>query len=298
MAARKKRSTGRKPTRRSDTGRSASPKPRPAGKKGRPARRSPAVKVTPAKGLAPSPDGLIRLNRFLADAGICSRRAADELIATGRIAIKGEVVVELGVRVDPMSTEVFFDGQPVRREKKVYVLYNKPKHVVCTNAAGDAGRRVIDFLPKLRGRVYAAGRLDAESEGLLLLTNDGDLAQAVTHPSHGITKTYAVVIKGRVDEDGLKKLRKGVWLSEGKTIGALIKVERRSRDRSYMKVTLREGRNREIRRIFARVGHSVLSLKRIRIGRLNLHGLSSGKYRFLRPDEVKDLRADAGRSSD
>ncbi|MHC5063118.1 MAG: pseudouridine synthase [Planctomycetota bacterium] len=247
-----------------------------------------ALKVTPLPAELPE-DGKVRLNRFLASAGVCSRRAADELIEQGRVTVNGEIVSTVGSRVDASSDDVRFDGSRVQPEKKLYLLFNKPRGVVCTNAKNEQRRRVIDYLPEVRGRVYTVGRLDADSEGLILLTNDGDFAQRIAHPSHGVPKTYAVLVKGRVGKAETDKARGGVWLSEGKTGGARIIIQRLSRDRSYLKVILREGRNREIRRIFAKLGYPVVSLKRVRIGELSLHGLGSGRYRFLTQEEVRQL---------
>ena len=249
-----------------------------------------AFKVTPMSVVIET-DDKVRLNRFLASAGICSRRAADELIRAGRVSINGKQVQELGVRIDPMTDEVRMDEQVVVQEKKVYVLFNKPKGVVCTNARNEQRSRVIDFLEKVKGRIYTIGRLDADSEGLILLTNDGDFAQEMAHPKYGVPKTYAVLVRGSVNPEALKKVRGGVWLAEGKTSGADIKIERRGRDKTYLKVTLREGKNREIRRIFAKLGSPVLTLKRVRIGGLTLHALRSGKHRFLKPDELEKLRS-------
>ena len=243
-------------------------------------------------------DGRIRLNRFLATAGICSRRGADEAIAKGRVMVNGEVVTQLGVRIDPAEDDVRCDERRVRPEAQVYVLFNKPKGVVCTNARNEVRKRVIDFLEKVRGRLYTVGRLDAESEGLVLLTNDGIFAQSVAHPSFGVSKTYAVLVRGRLTKTETKKVRGGVWLAEGRTGGARIRVERLGRDRTYLKVQIQEGKNREIRRVFARLGHPVLSLKRVRIGHLTLHGLGVGKHRFLTRAEVDDLVAQAKKAED
>jgi 23S rRNA pseudouridine2605 synthase len=255
-----------------------------------------AIQVTARPGGVPSeqPDAdgarrSVRLNRYLAESGLCSRRGADELIATGAITINGEPVTELGTRVDPLSDDVRHAGEPVRPERKVYVLLNKPRGVVCTSARGEQRKRVIDLVPEIRGRVYTVGRLDAESEGLILLTNDGDFAQAISHPSHGVPKTYAVLVRGKVDAETLQKVRGGVWLSEGRTGGAEARIERVSKDRTYLKVVLREGRNREIRRVFARLGYPVKELKRVRIGPLSLHGLGRGRWRFLTRGEVREL---------
>jgi len=234
-------------------------------------------------------DGKVRLNHFLAKAGVCSRRNADELIATGRVEVNGEVVTELGVRVDPLEDDVRFDGSRLQPEKSVYVLLNKPKGVVCTNATHEQKKRVLDLLPTIRGRVFTVGRLDMDSEGLLLLTNDGAFAQEMTHPSYGIGKLYSVVVRGRLEDEHLDKARGGVWLSEGPTGGMELKVDRMTKDRTYLKVTLREGKNREIRRVFAKLGYPVASLKRVRIGSLTLHGLGDGDWRFLQLNEVAKL---------
>ncbi len=236
--------------------------------------------MTPLPGRSAG-DGKVRLNRYLASAGLSSRRGADGLIAGGRVRVNGEVVRELGVCVDPESDEVLFDGVPVVPERRVYLLFNKPKGVVCTNAKNEQRKRVIDCVPEVRGRLFTVGRLDADSEGLVLLTNDGDFAQSVSHPSRGVPKTYAVLVRGRVDQEAVQKARGGVWLSDGKTAGAHVRIERTSRDRTYLKIVLREGRNREIRRVFAKLDHAVLSLKRVRIGPLTLHGLGRGRYRYL-----------------
>lgn len=284
MAARKK-GTGRKGPTRKRPG--ANGKKRPSGRP-RVARKK-VFKVTPMPVVIES-DDKVRLNKFLASAGICSRRAADELIRAGRVSINGDLVRELGVRIDPMLDEVWLDDVRVMQERKVYLLFNKPKGVVCTNARNEQRKRVIDFLDKVKGRIYTIGRLDADSEGLILLTNDGDFAQEMAHPKYGVPKTYAVLVRGSVDARAVTKVRGGVWLSEGKTSGANVRIERRGRDRTYLKVTIREGKNREVRRVFAKLGNSVLMLKRVRIGGLSLHGLRSGRHRFLRPEEVAELR--------
>ncbi len=235
-------------------------------------------------------DGKVRLNHFLAQAGVCSRRHADELIAGGRVQVNGEVVRELGVRVDPVDDDVQYDGARLQPERSVYVLVNKPKSVVCTNAAYEKKKRVVDLLPTIRGRIFTVGRLDLDSEGLLLVTNDGSFAQEMTHPRYGISKLYSVMVRGRIDEKNITKARGGVWLAEGPTSGMEIKIERLAKERTFLKVTLREGKNREIRRVFAKLGYPVISLKRVRIGHLTLHGLKAGAWRFLQADEVTRLR--------
>ncbi|MGB3966075.1 MAG: pseudouridine synthase, partial [Planctomycetota bacterium] len=268
------------------------------GARGRPVRtsrrRAQGLVVTPAAPPEPvSKDGKVRLNHFLAMSGVCSRRAADGLIRGGRVEVNGELVTELGVRIDPEQDDVRFDGSRVRPERSTYVLFNKPKGVVCTNARHEQKKRVIDFLPTVKGRLFTVGRLDLDSEGLILLTNDGNFAFELTHPRFGVPKLYAVELRGRIEQRDIDKARGGVWLSEGPTTGMNVKVERTGKDSTFMKVTLREGKNREIRRVFAKLGYPVIELKRIRIGELTLHGLSPGEWRFLQRHEVDGLRAAA-----
>lgn len=264
--------------------------PRPPGGRRPSARRERGLIVKPAAG-APevAADGKVRLNRFLAMSGVCSRRAADEVIAAGRVEVNGKTVTELGCRVDPKTDEVRVDGDRVRTEKPVYVLLNKPKGVVCTNARHEQKTRVIDLVPEVRGRLFPVGRLDMDSEGLILLTNDGQFALQMTHPRYGVPKTYAVLVRGRIEQDSLRKARGGVWLAEGPTTGMEVKVERTWKDRTYLKVVLREGKNREIRRVFAKLGYNVIGLQRQRIGELTLHGLKEGGWRFVQAHEIKQL---------
>ena len=255
-------------------------------------RRVQGLVVTPAG--APEAgvkDGKVRLNHFLAMCGVCSRRAADGYIAGGRVEVNGELCTELGTRVDPQNDDVRCDGSRVQPERPTYVLFNKPKGVVCTNARHEQKKRVIDFLPEVRGRLFTVGRLDLDSEGLILLTNDGSFALEMTHPRYGVPKLYAVLLRGRVEQQDLDKARGGVWLAEGPTAGMNVRVERTGKDRTYLKVTLREGKNREIRRVFAKLGYPGIELKRVRIGELNLHGLSAGGWRFVQKHEIDALRS-------
>jgi 23S rRNA pseudouridine2605 synthase len=237
-------------------------------------RREQGLVVTETRSKAQANDGKIRLNHFLAMSGIASRRAADDLIRGGRVEVNGELVTELGMRVDPQEDDVRFDGSRVQPEKPVYVLFNKPKGVVCTSARHEQKKRVIDMLPEVRGRLFTVGRLDLDSEGLILLTNDGSFALEMTHPRFGVPKLYAVLVRGRVDQSELDKARGGIWLAEGPTSGLNIKIERLTRDRTYMKVTLREGKNREIRRIMEHFGWPVTRLIRLSFGPFQLGGLA------------------------
>lgn len=260
---------------------------------GAPDRRRPPRPTGQRPRSSPSPtrpdDGGVRLNRYLASAGLCSRRAADEVIQEGRITIDGQIVLELGVRVFPDKQDIRFDGKRLKQERRVYVAFNKPLGVVCTNAEDEKRPRVIDCLPSIKGRLFTVGRLDADSKGLILVTNDGDFAQAVAHPRNGVEKTYEVMVKGRVEGAALQRVRKPMVIDGSRTRGAHVTIRQKGRDRTFLIVSLQEGKNREIRRMFARVGHPVTSLRRTRIGSLELKGLGEGRHRFLEEREIRSL---------
>jgi len=208
--------------------------------------------------------------------------------------VNGHVVRELPVLVDAASDRVCVDGKPIRAERKAYFLLHKPKGVVCTNDDPAGRRRAVDLLPGIRERIFPVGRLDAESTGLLLLTNDGELAQRITHPRFGVAKTYRAEVAGRMEEPDLERIRRGVWLSEGRTGPADVKITYRRPQSTIIEVTLREGRNREVRRVLAKIGHKVYRLVRIKIGPLSLSKLPLGAARSLRPDELANLKRIAG----
>lgn len=234
----------------------------------------------------------VRLNKFLASQGVASRRKCDELISGGRVSVDGRVVRELGVRVDPTTQEIEVDGQVFRARgaRQRYYLLNKPKGVVCTNEERETRPRAVDLITDPRkGRIFTVGRLDEESEGLILITNDGDFAQRVMHPRYGVEKTYEVEVFGRVEDVALAKVREGVHLAEGRTAGARVLVKDRRNESSRLTVSIREGMNREIRRSFARIGHKVLHLRRVRIGPISDRGLKPGRWRELAADEVRAL---------
>ena len=232
----------------------------------------------------------MRINKFLAESGVGSRRACDKIIEEGRVKINGKVC-SLGAEVDPMKDSVTFDGKKLGKVKKFeYYIMNKPKGCVCT-VKDDKGRKtVMDYLPPLNARVYPVGRLDYDSEGLLIFTNDGDFANRLTHPSNEIPKTYLVKIEGNIEENSLAKLRAGVVIDGVKTKKCTIKVVDEFKDFTKMHVTITEGRNREIRKMFETVGKEVVFLKRIKIGDLALHGLDRGECRKLTPDEIEYLK--------
>jgi 23S rRNA pseudouridine2605 synthase len=242
-----------------------------------------------------SVEGGVRLNKYLADHGVASRRAADELIQEGHIHVDGVRVEELGLRVDPSTQLIELDGAPLESDKtesKQYYLLNKPAGVVCTNERRETRPRAVDLVTdRNKGRIYTVGRLDEESKGLILLTNDGDFANRIMHPSFGVTKTYMVKVRGRITDEAVQRVREGAYLSEGKVAGARVVVSKRTRDYSHLQVTLREGKNREIRRVFHSVGFKVVELKRSRIGMLNDKGLKIGYWRHLTRTEIEELMA-------
>jgi 23S rRNA pseudouridine2605 synthase len=238
-----------------------------------------------------------RLNKFLAHAGVGSRRHCDELITHGRIRVDGAVVRELGVKVDPDSQEVCIDDQPLRGERLVYWLVNKPRGCLCTNHDPAGRPRAIDLVPQVHQRVYTVGRLDEDSEGLLLLTNDGDLANKLMHPRYGVEKTYLVQTAGKPGREDMEQLLKGVWLSDGHVRARRVKRLKSQGESTWLQIVLSEGKNREIRRMLARLGHKVMRLRRTAIGPVLLGRLPSGKSRPLRGDELSRLRQAAERST-
>lgn len=232
----------------------------------------------------------MRLQKFLSDAGVASRRAAEEMILDGRVLVNDEVVDSLPVFVDPDTDVVIADGVRVRRQAPRYFVVHKPKGVVCTNRDPSGRVRAVDLLPPQAGRLFVVGRLDADSSGLLLMTNDGELAERITHPRYGLAKVYRVQVRGQVAEDLPAKMRRGVYLAEGRAQASQVRVVHRARDRSSLEVTLREGRNRQVRRMLARLGHAVRELKRVQIGPLSLKGLPIGGARELSDAELAALR--------
>ncbi len=242
-----------------------------------------------------------RIQKVLANAGVASRRAVEEMIQQGRITVNGRVVFSLPVLIDPERDKVKVDDEPVRlkskeSEARVYVLMNKPKGVYSTNVAQGEQTRAIDLLPPDFPRVYPVGRLDAESRGLLLLTNDGELTNQLTHPRYGVAKTYTAVVDGYLTPAVLDELQHGVWLADPhkgkgfKTGRSRIKILKRSRNQTICEITIREGRNRMVRRMFARMGHKVRDLTRTRMGPLTLERLQPGQFRMLAPKEVRALK--------
>ncbi|MFT7670621.1 MAG: 23S rRNA pseudouridine2605 synthase [Planctomycetota bacterium] len=237
----------------------------------------------------------IRLNKYLAEHGLASRRAADILIAEGHVTVDGISVEEQGLKVDPATQLIEVDGEPLVVEKqgrKRYYLLNKPSGVVCTSERRETKQKAIDLITdRAKGRIYTVGRLDEDSKGLLILTNDGDFANRVSHPRFGVSKTYAVKLRGRIGDYEVQKVRNGVYLAEGRAVASRVVIRKRSREFSHLDVTLYEGKNREIRRIFHSVGFKVVELRRSHIGTLSDRKLKVGFWRYLEQPEIDDLLA-------
>ena len=251
-----------------------------------PKRRS----VARPKSTAAPASGLQRLQKVLAAAGLGSRRQCEELITAGRVDVDRRVVMELGTRVDPATQQIRVDGEALPTAKLEYFALNKPSGVLCTNRDPSGRPRVVDLVPAKGARLFTIGRLDLHSEGLILVTNDGELANRLTHPRYGVSKTYRVTVAGRPTRDVLAKLEQGVHLAEGFARVEHLTVKSHHKDSTVMEMVLREGKNREIRRVLARVGHKVLRLTRVAVGPVRLGSLATGEVRRLTHEEVKSLR--------
>lgn len=236
-----------------------------------------------------------RLQKILAQAGIASRRKCEELILSGAVEVNGEKVTTLGVKADPAVDVITVNGKPVRGEKKIYLMMNKVKGVI-TSAKDPQGRKIVsDFLPGIKERVYPVDRLDYDTEGLLLLTNDGEFANMLTHPSHHVPKTYHATVKGVPHGSALEQLQKGIKLEDGMTAPAEVEYHDidTEKNEATISITIYEGRNRQVRRIFEAINHKVIRLKRIKFGDVGLQQLGRGKYRHLTPQEIQELLASA-----
>ncbi len=235
-----------------------------------------------------------RLQKVIARAGIASRRKAEELIKDGKVKLNGKTVTELGVKVSP-SDRVEVNEIPIEREEPVYFLLYKPRGVI-SSVSDDKGRKVVtDFFAELKERIFPIGRLDYNTSGLILLTNDGEFANLLMHPRNKIEKVYVAKVKGVPLKENLKKLAKGIHLEDGKTAPAKVKMLSmdKKKQTAIVEISIHEGRNRQVRRMFEAIGHEVLKLKRERYGFLTLNGLKAGEARELTPHEVKQLRASA-----
>ena len=231
-----------------------------------------------------------RLQKILSGAGVASRRAAEQLIVEGHITVNGKIVRELGTKVDPASAVIRVDGKKISLNvEKIYIMLNKPRRTLSA-VSDDRGRQtVIDLIDDVDKKIFPIGRLDYNTEGLLLLTNDGALTHGLLHPRFEINKTYRALIKGRVDETRLDRLRIGIKLEDGMTAPALVNVLSVEDDQSLVEITIHEGRNRQVRRMFSAIGYNIKRLRRVAFAGLTLDNLKLGSHRRLNKSEVEQL---------
>jgi 23S rRNA pseudouridine2605 synthase len=229
-----------------------------------------------------------RLQKVLAEAGVGSRRTCEEYILAGRIHVNNEVVTELGTKVDPSRDVIRFDGELIKRERKFYFALNKPKGFICSSDDAFHHKKVIDIFTGIPARLYTVGRLDLNSEGLIFVTNDGDFANAVLHPREKITKTYLLQISSPLESGEIEKLEKGVWFDGAKSLPAKVHLPiQKTGNRFQVKISIFEGRKRQLRRMFEVLGHRVRKLKRTEIGCVSLGKLRPGEYRELKKREIQ-----------
>lgn len=229
----------------------------------------------------------LRLNKIIAQSGISSRRKADELILEGKVKINGEVVTSLGVLADPEIDKIEVSERPLKLEKKVYILLHKPKGYTTTTKDIHAEKTVFELLPKLPFRLYPVGRLDKDTSGLLILTNDGLLSYQLTHPKFEIDRVYEVLIKGGLLDENIKNFEKGgLLIDDYKTSPCKIKIIAKDNNKTKLQLTLHEGRKHQIRKMFVLTGHQVIALKRIQFGKLKLDDLKEGKWKYIKPEEI------------
>jgi len=234
---------------------------------------------------------LERLQKVLAQAGVASRRQSEVLITQGKVSVNGQKVTELGVKVDPDEDIILVNNKPISLEdKKVYFALNKPAGYISSVKDPQGRPTVLDLFPDVKERIYPVGRLDYETEGLLILTNDGELTNALTHPSHEISKIYSARVQGTPGIGAIKKLTKGVQLEDGITAPARVEIKEVTKGKALMEIEIHEGRNRQVRRMLEAVGHPVVYLKRIQVGPVKLGNLSLGQYRPLSSNELRELK--------
>ena len=237
---------------------------------------------------------LLRLQKYLADAGLASRRGSEEVIRAGRVTVNGRVVSELGTKVDPVRDDVAVDGRPVKAKRKLYLALNKPSGYVSTRRDPHGRKTVGDLLPKDWANLYTVGRLDYNTEGLIFLTNDGDFALRLTHPRYGVRKRYHAIVEGRVEDSVISKIVHGLFYEGERLKAERARLLRASRSQSLIELELAEGKNREVRRLFEAQGLTVIGLRRVQIGPIKLGELRTGRWRALTGTEIKSLLGSAG----
>lgn len=231
-----------------------------------------------------------RLQKFMASCGVASRRKCEELIAEGRVMVNGMTVTEAGRKIQPGKDQVELDGKVVGSvEKRVYVMLNKPVGYVST-ANDQFGRpTVLDLVKEVKQRIYPVGRLDYDSQGLILLSNDGDFTYGLTHPQHNVDKTYIAVVAGKPTPQQINRLKKGVLVDGYMTSPAKVQLTQEDRKNTMFRIIIHEGRNRQVRKMFEAIGYTVISLKRAAIGKLEIGSLAPGQWRHLKEQEVNEL---------
>jgi 23S rRNA pseudouridine2605 synthase len=238
-----------------------------------------------------------RIQKILAKAGIASRREAERMVAEGRVMVNGKVIETLGFKADPSKDHIKVDGKRLPHvEPKVTLLLNKPRGYLSTVDDPQGRPTIMDLLKKVEWRVYPVGRLDFDAEGLLLLTNDGDLTHVLSHPRFAIPRTYLVKITGVPDEKKLVRLKTGLMLEDGKARAVSSSILRHGEKNCWVRVMVAEGRNRLVKRMFAAIGHPVLKLKRVEFGPIQLGSLPIGQFRYLTPEEIAKLKAESSKS--
>lgn len=245
----------------------------------------------PLSKTASKPGSPVRLNKYIAESGLCSRRHADELISEGKVTVNGEVCTDLGIRIDPAKDKVYMDGQKIQAQSRhIYIMLNKPKGYPVTKSDEFERKTVYSLLPKEFKACNYAGRLDMDSEGLLLLTTDGDMIQSLSHPKMRIEKVYRVDINQRLNRYQLEQLRTGIEIEGQKTLPAGVFVKKNDEGKSILKMVITEGRKRQIRLMIEALGARVLNLKRLQYGPLKLGDLVPGQWRLLNKYEISALR--------
>ncbi len=232
---------------------------------------------------------LVRLQKFLADAGVASRRAGEQIILAGRVSVNGETVQQLGTRIEPGHDRVAVDGRPVRAKRKLYLALNKPRGLVCSRKDEHDRPTIYELLPKEWGYLHSVGRLDFNSEGLLFLTNDGEFSLRLSHPRFGVRKKYIATIDGKVEEEMLGCFTRGLWYQGEKFKAEKARLVSASHSQSVVELELAEGKYREVRRLFESQGRTVKRLQRTQIGKIKLGELRPGKWRTLTEAEIKSL---------